>query len=51
MTTLTTQLATYLYFKGDCEAALAFYHECFGVVVDRFGIQWIINCEGGDQPS
>jgi PhnB protein len=23
----------------------------FGVLVDRFGIQWLINCEGSDQPQ
>ena len=27
-----------------------FWAERFGVVVDRFGIQWLINCEGADQP-
>ena len=27
-----------------------FWAERFGVLVDRFGIQWLINCEGPDQP-
>ena len=28
-----------------------FWAERFGVVVDRFGIQWNINCDGSDQPA
>jgi PhnB protein len=28
-----------------------FWAERFGVVVDRFGIPWLINCEGSEQPS
>jgi len=24
--------------------------ERFGMVVDRFGIPWLINCEGSDRP-
>jgi PhnB protein len=28
-----------------------FWAERFGVLVDRFGIQWLINCEGSEQPS
>ena len=28
-----------------------FWAERFGVVVDRFGVQWLINCEGDGQPS
>ena len=28
-----------------------FWAERFGMVVDRFGIPWLINCEGSDQPS
>ena len=28
-----------------------FWAERFGLVVDRFGIQWMINCESGDQVS
>jgi PhnB protein len=27
-----------------------FWAERFGVLVDRFGIQWQINCEASDQP-
>ena len=27
-----------------------FWAERFGVLVDRFGIQWLINCESSDQP-
>jgi PhnB protein len=27
-----------------------FWAALFGVVVDRFGIQWLINCEGSDRP-
>jgi PhnB protein len=27
-----------------------FWAERFGVLVDRFGIQWLINCEGADRP-
>ena len=27
-----------------------FWAARFGAVVDRFGIQWLINCEGADQP-
>lgn len=28
-----------------------FWAERFGMVVDRFGIPWLINCEGTDQDS
>ena len=28
-----------------------FWAERFGMVVDRFGISWMINCEAADQPS
>jgi len=28
-----------------------FWAERFGVVVDRFGIRWLINCEGNTQPA
>jgi len=28
-----------------------FWADRFGMVVDRFGIPWLINCEGSDQPS
>jgi PhnB protein len=28
-----------------------FWAERFGAVVDRFGVQWQINCEGSDQHS
>lgn len=28
-----------------------FWAARFGMVVDRFGIPWLINCEGSDQPS
>jgi PhnB protein len=28
-----------------------FWAERFGMVVDRFGIPWMINCEGSDQPD
>jgi PhnB protein len=27
-----------------------FWAERFGIVVDRFGIQWLINCEGSEPP-
>jgi PhnB protein len=27
-----------------------FWAERFGMLVDRFGIPWMINCEGSDQP-
>jgi PhnB protein len=27
-----------------------FWAERFGMLVDRFGIPWLINCEGSDQP-
>ena len=27
-----------------------FWAERFGMVTDRFGIPWMINCEGADQP-
>ena len=27
-----------------------FWAALFGMVVDRFGIPWLINCEGTDQP-
>ena len=27
-----------------------FWAERFGMVVDRFGVPWLINCEGSDQP-
>ena len=26
-----------------------FWSPCFGMLVDRFGIPWMINCEGGQQ--
>ena len=28
-----------------------FWAARFGMVIDRFGIPWLINCEGSDQPS
>jgi PhnB protein len=28
-----------------------FWAERFGVVVDRFGVRWLINCDGSDRPS
>jgi PhnB protein len=28
-----------------------FWADRFGMVVDRFGIPWLINCGGSDQPS
>jgi PhnB protein len=28
-----------------------FWAARFGMLVDRFGIPWMINCEGTDQPS
>ena len=28
-----------------------FWAERFGMVVDRFGIPWLINCETADQPA
>lgn len=27
-----------------------FWADRFGMVVDRFGIPWLVNCEGSDQP-
>jgi PhnB protein len=30
--------------------AKTFWAACFGMLVDRFGIPWLINCEGSDQP-
>ena len=27
-----------------------FWADRFGVLIDRFGTRWIINCEGSDQP-
>jgi PhnB protein len=29
--------------------AKTFWAERFGMVVDRFGVPWMLNCEGGDQ--
>jgi PhnB protein len=28
-----------------------FWAERFGMVVDRFGVPWLINCEGAAQPA
>jgi PhnB protein len=28
-----------------------FWAARFGMVIDRFGIPWLINCEGSDQPA
>jgi PhnB protein len=28
-----------------------FWAERFGMVVDRFGVPWLINCEGAAQPT
>lgn len=28
-----------------------FWAERFGMVIDRFGIPWTINCEGADHPE
>jgi PhnB protein len=28
-----------------------FWAERFGMVVDRFGVPWLINCEGAEQPE
>jgi PhnB protein len=28
-----------------------FWAARFGMVVDRFGIQWLINCDGSDKPA
>ena len=28
-----------------------FWAERFGMVVDRFGIPWLINCDGSDRPA
>jgi PhnB protein len=30
--------------------AKTFWAERFGMVVDRFGVPWLINCEASDQP-
>ena len=29
--------------------AKTFWAERFGMVIDRFGVPWLINCEGADQ--
>ena len=54
------QLNPYLNFNGTCEAALAkdgtivrplektFWAARFGVVVDQFGVRWLVNCDGSD---
>jgi PhnB protein len=40
---------------GDGQVVLplqkTFWAERFGMVVDRFGIPWMINCEGSGQPD
>jgi len=28
-----------------------FWAERFGIIVDRYGIQWLINCEGAQKPA
>ena len=28
-----------------------FWAERFGMLVDRFGIPWLINCEGSEPPA
>ena len=30
---------------------LPFWAERFGMLVDRFGIPWLINCEGSEEPA
>ena len=54
------QMTTYLSFRGQCEEAFKYYEATlggrvgredvwtarFGMVVDRFGIPWLINCDG-----
>ena len=30
--------------------AKTFWAERFGMVVDRFGVPWLINCDGADAP-
>jgi uncharacterized glyoxalase superfamily protein PhnB len=43
----TLQMNPYLSFKGECEAAFKLYERCLGgMVVDRFGIPWLVNSEG-----
>jgi len=39
--------------SGNVAVPLAktFWAERFGVVVDRFGITWLINCEGSDESA
>ena len=32
-----------------CRSTKTFWAARFGMVVDRFGIPWLINCEGSDQ--
>jgi uncharacterized glyoxalase superfamily protein PhnB len=45
----------YLNFDGRAREAMTFYHQClggnqfwgarFGMLVDKFGIHWMFNCE------
>lgn len=44
------QMTPYLNFSGQCEEAFTFWAARFGMVVDRFGVPWLINCEGADAP-
>jgi uncharacterized glyoxalase superfamily protein PhnB len=49
------KLNTYLNFDGNCEEALKFYEKAlgakpvmmmrYGMLVDQFGVQWMVNCE------
>jgi len=37
------QLQPYLFFTGECEYAKQFWGASFGMLTDRFGIEWMIN--------
>jgi len=39
------QINPYLSVNGQCEDAFSFYAWRFGMLVDRYGIPWLINCE------
>ncbi|MGI9027853.1 MAG: hypothetical protein ACR2FM_03375 [Candidatus Saccharimonadales bacterium] len=33
----------YLFFKGDCREAMEFYKSIFGSLVDKYGVEWMVN--------
>jgi uncharacterized glyoxalase superfamily protein PhnB len=44
------QVNPYLNFNGDCAAAFKVLRAVSGrMLVDRFGIPWMVNCEGAVQ--